>query len=106
MDDYKCDPRDSDEPEARWANQFKTGYRKCAIELVFYQRSDKDKNWVLSRIITLPEDAKEFSKNLNTTIKKYEKEHESKSKSKSKKDKDKPKHAGCQKQPEELSENI
>lgn len=102
MDKYECDSQDSDEPEARWANQFKTGFRKCAIELVFYQCSDTDKNErVLSKIITLPEDAKEFSENLKTTLKEYEKEHESKSM----KDKDKHKHSEFQKQFEVVSEN-
>ena len=94
MDKYECDSRDSDEPEARWANQFKTGFRKCAIELVFYQCSDTDKKErVLSRIITLPEDAKEFSENLKTTLKEYEEKHESISGE----NKDEPKHTGCQK---------
>ena len=78
MDKYKCDSLVNDEPEARWANQFKTGYKNRAIELVFYQSYDGGKkSRILSRIITLPEDAKEFLKILKTTIKKYEEQHES-----------------------------
>ena len=72
MDDYKCDSRDS-EPEARWANQLNTGYRTCVIELVFNQSSGKDKKErVLTRIITSPDDAKDFLENLKGTIDKYE----------------------------------
>ena len=75
MDNYHCDSRDS-EPEARWANQFNTGYRSCVIELVFYQNSGKDKKErVLTRIISSPEDAKDFLENLKETIDKYEKEY-------------------------------
>ena len=68
-----CDSRDCDEPEARWANQFNTGYRPCVIELVFYQNTGKDnQDRVLTRIVTSPDDAKDFLVNLQETINKYE----------------------------------
>lgn len=76
MDKYECDSRVNDEPEARWANQFNTGYRQCVIELVFYQSSGKDKKErVLTRIVTSPEDAKDFLENLQRTIDKYEEKY-------------------------------
>ena len=61
------------EPEAKWANQFNSGYRPCVIELVFYQQSDReDDKRVLSRIITSPGDAKAMLLTLSETIEKYE----------------------------------
>jgi hypothetical protein len=60
------------EPEARWANQFNTGFRPHVIELVFYQNSGSSKARVLTRIITSPDDAKELMINLSKTIEKYE----------------------------------
>ena len=76
MDYCICDPKDGEEPEARWANQFNTGFRPCVIELVFYQTSGKDnKERVLTRIVTSPDDAKDFLVNLRGTIDKYEEKY-------------------------------
>ena len=62
-----------EEPEARWANQFNTGFRPHIIELVFYQNSGKNrKQRIVTRIITSPDDAKELLGNLSETIDKYE----------------------------------
>lgn len=63
---------DSIEPEARWANQFNTGFRPHVIEFVFFQKAGNNKERILTRIITSPDDAKEFLKNLMETIDKYE----------------------------------
>jgi hypothetical protein len=43
MDKNEYISREHDEPEARWANQFKIGYRESAIELVFCQSYDGGK---------------------------------------------------------------
>lgn len=68
-----CDSSNGREPEARWANQFNSGYRPCVIELVFYQNSDReDDKRILSHIITSPDDAKAILRNLAETIEKYE----------------------------------
>ena len=73
MDNRMGDSRDCDEPEARWANQFNTGFRQHVIELVFYQNTGRDnKDRVLTRIVTSPDDAKDFLANLQETIDKYE----------------------------------
>ncbi|WP_419661806.1 DUF3467 domain-containing protein [Desulfosarcina variabilis] len=60
------------EPEARWANQFKTGFREHVIELVFYQKTNTAEQRILTRIIASPDDAKELLLNLSGTIEKYE----------------------------------
>ncbi len=75
MDRCRSNTDYSHEPEARWANQFNTGYRPHVIELVFYQNSGKDsKVRIVSRIITSPDDAKGFLENLEATLSKYEAE--------------------------------
>lgn len=80
MANSTCMPKDRDdskpdreEPEARWANRFKTGCRPHVIELVFYQIvGNNEKQRILTRIITSPDDAKDFLRNLKETIDKYE----------------------------------
>jgi hypothetical protein len=67
------DQHDCGEPEARWANQFKTGFRPHVIELVFYQNTSNSEERIITRIITSPDDAKDFLLNLQRTIEKYEK---------------------------------
>ena len=66
------DQHDCREPEARWANQFKTGFRPHVIELVFYQNTSDSEERILSRIITSPDDAKELLMILQGTIDRYE----------------------------------
>jgi hypothetical protein len=66
---------DGIEPEARWANQFKTGFRAHVIEFVFYQITGNSKERILTRIITSPDDAKDFMGNLKKTIDAYENEY-------------------------------
>ena len=68
------DSTDRIEPEARWANQFNTGFRPHVIELVFYQNAGNKKERIITRIVTSPDDAKEFLVNLQRTIDKYEEE--------------------------------
>lgn len=63
------------EPEARWANQFKTGFRPHVIELVFYQNTNDSEERILTRIITSPDDAKDFLLNLQKTINRYEEKY-------------------------------
>jgi hypothetical protein len=71
--DRKAPDEVSEEPEARWANQFNTGFRPHIIELVFYQNNGKNrKQRIVTRIITSPDDAKELLSNLRETIDKYE----------------------------------
>ena len=76
MDSNTCTASDLDEPEARWANRFKTGYRPCVIELVFFQKAGKnDRERILTRIIASPDDAKDFMVTLQGTIEKYEEKY-------------------------------
>jgi len=67
------EPKKCDEIEARWANQFLTGYRPHVVELIFYQNAgEDDSSRVVSRIVTTPDDAKTFLTNLAGTIREYE----------------------------------
>ncbi len=60
-------------PEARWANKFNSGFRLCVIELAFYQSTGQSETErVVTRIVTSPEDAKDFLLNLQGTIAEYE----------------------------------
>jgi len=63
------------EPEAKWSNQFKTGFREHVIEMVFYQNTSNSEERMIARIITSPDDAKEFLANLQETIDRYEEQY-------------------------------
>lgn len=75
MDPFMSDSNDSIEPEARWANQFNTGFRPHVIELLFYQNTIENNERIVTRIITSPDNAKDFLVNLKETIEKYEAEY-------------------------------
>lgn len=65
MAHHNCDSSDRDKPEARWADQFNTGYGPHVSELVFYQGTDDGaKDRISTRIITIPDDAKNLFRNL------------------------------------------
>ena len=64
------------EPEGRYANQFRIGYRSCVFVLEFDQSFNNDeKERVHTRIITSPEDVIAFLELLQNTIEQYEKDH-------------------------------
>lgn len=76
MENYKGGLWNSHEPEGRYADQFKIGYRECVFILEFYQSFYEDgKERVHTRIITSPEDLKNFLKLIQETIEKYENNH-------------------------------
>jgi hypothetical protein len=75
MDPWMSDSIDCSEPEARWANQFKTGFRQHVIELVFFQHTSSSEARMISRIITSPDDAKELLTTLQGTIDRYEEKY-------------------------------
>ncbi len=75
METERHDQHRCQEPEARWANQFRTGFREHVIELVFFQNTSDSEKRIIARIITSPDDAKEFVVNLQETIDRYEKEY-------------------------------
>ena len=65
-----------DEPEGRYADRFKIGYRSCVFVLDFDQSFYEDgKERVHTRIITSPEDLKDFLKLLQESIEQYEEKH-------------------------------
>ena len=72
MGRYMSNSIDGIEPEARWANQFNTGFRPHVIELVFYQTTGNDRKRILMKIVTSPDDARELLLNLSKTLEKYE----------------------------------
>jgi hypothetical protein len=66
----------SNEPEGRYADRFRIGYRSCLFILDFDQSFYEDeKERVHTRIITSPEDLKSFLKLLQESIEQYEKNH-------------------------------
>ena len=75
MESSMRDPNNCREPEARWANQFKTGFREHVVEMVFYQKTDTAEERILTRIITSPDDAKELLMTLQVTIEGYEEKY-------------------------------
>ena len=94
MDNYKDELQYRSEPEGRYADQFKIGYRECVFILDFLQSFyDDRKERVHTRIITSPEDLKNFLKLIKESIDQYEKTHDPINRD----NKDKPKHAECQK---------
>jgi hypothetical protein len=85
------DSRYSDEPEGRYADRFKIGYRSCVFVLDFDQSFyENEKERVHTRIITSPEDLKDFLKLIQESIEQYEKNHGSICVE----DKDKPRQSG------------
>ena len=94
MDNYKDELHNNNEPEGRFADRFRIGYRECVFVLDFFQSFYEDgKERVHTRIITSPEDLKVFLELIQESIEKYEEEHESISKD----TEDDPKHTECQK---------
>jgi hypothetical protein len=75
MESGMQDQHDCREPEARWVNQFRTGFRAHVIELVFYQNISTAEERILTRIITSPDDAKDLLANLQDTIDRYEEKY-------------------------------
>jgi hypothetical protein len=76
MDNDKGVLWNSYEPEGRYADQFKIGYKECVFVLEFYQSFYNDEQErIHSRIITSPEDLKSFLELLQDSIEKYEKNH-------------------------------
>jgi len=76
MDNYKGELWNSNEPEGRYADQFKIGYRECVFILEFYQSFYEDeKGRVHTRIVTSPEDLKKFLELIQESIEQYEKKH-------------------------------
>jgi hypothetical protein len=70
------DLQNGDEPEGRYADQFKIGYRSCVFVLDFDQSFYEDgKEQVHTRIITSPENLKDFVNLLQESIEQYEKNH-------------------------------
>ena len=76
MDNYKCEFQSRSDPEGRYADRFRIGYRECVFVLDFLQSfyNDKKKR-VHTRIITSPEDLKNFLKLIQGSIEKYEKNY-------------------------------
>jgi len=74
MNRHSSEPRRGGEPEGRYADRFKIGYRSCVFILDFDQSFYEDEtDRVHTRIITSPEDLKSFLELLQKTIKEYEK---------------------------------
>ncbi len=76
MDNDNKSSQYSDEPEGRYADRFKIGYRSCVFVLDFDQSFYKDeKEQVHTRIITSPEALKDFLALLQKSIEQYEQNH-------------------------------
>ncbi len=74
MEDSKTNP--AAEPEGRYADRFRVGYRSSVFVLDFEQSfMDEEKEHIHTRIITSSEDAKAFLELLQKTIDQYEKKH-------------------------------
>ena len=64
------------EPEGRYADRFKIGYRSCVFVLDFDQSFYEDeKERVHTRIVTSPEALKDLSDLIQESIEQYEKKH-------------------------------
>ena len=76
MNENNCKLKQTREPEGRYADRFKIGYRSCVFVLDFDQSFYKDeKEHVHTRIITSPADVKVFLELLQRSIDQYEKNH-------------------------------
>ena len=74
MNRHNCESQRVGDPEGRYADRFKIGYRSCVFILDFDQSFDEDEmDHVHTRIITNPEDLKGFLELLQKTIEQYEK---------------------------------
>lgn len=94
MDNYKDELQYRSEPEGRYADQFKIGYRECVFILDFLQSFyDDRKERVHTRIITSPEDLKNFMKLIQKSIEQYDQHHHSITRE----SKDELRHTECQK---------
>lgn len=76
QENYNAQPQPALELEGRYADSFRVGYRSSVFVIDFEQSFYNDeREYVHTRIITSPEDAKAFLELLQKTIGQYEKEH-------------------------------
>lgn len=73
MNLYNRESRSAGDPEGRYADRFKIGYRSCVFILDFEQSFYEDeKEHAHTRIITSPEDLRSFLELLQKTMEQYE----------------------------------
>ena len=76
MPNDSFDRRSDHEPEGRYADQFRIGYRSCVFVLDFNQSfHEDDGNRVHTRIVTSPEALMELTALLQKSIAQYEDRH-------------------------------
>ena len=76
MEKNNLEPRRGDQPEGRYADQFKIGYKPCVFLLDFDQSFyENEKQRVLTRIITSPEALKSFLALIKKSLDQYEQNH-------------------------------